>query len=105
MSERRQHGVLEDEQGDKSFARRALVVALPFTAALIVLDAAVASFDVSPAAWGLLSSVDVGLLGWAAGPRIARYLLPQVGAIAQGVASAGKRLVGVDRSRTDDERG
>lgn len=101
---RRKHGLLEDEQGDRSFARTALVVALPFTAGLIVLDAAL-SFEVAPPAWALLSAVDLALIGWAAGPRIARYLLPQVGAVAQAVGSAGKRLAGVDRSRTDDERG
>lgn len=101
---RRKHGVLEDEQGDRSAARILLVIALPFTAALIVLDAA-RGWDVPDPAWALLSAVDMALIGWAAGPRIARYLLPQVGAAVSGVASAARRFRGTDNRFTDDERG
>jgi hypothetical protein len=45
----------------------------------------------------------VAFASWAAGPRIAEYLAPQLGAVVQGLASAVRdsRLP----SKHDDERG
>ena len=100
---RKQHGFFHDEQGDWSLARVLCVGALVFTFAVVVVDT-LAVVEVAGAAWALLTSVDLALIGWAAGPRIARYLLPQVGAAAQGVASASKRLAGTDNRRTDNEK-
>ena len=101
---RKKHGYLQDEQGDYSLARVLCLVALLFTFWLVI-KASDGAFDVPLPVWALLTSVDLALIGWAAGPRIMRYLGPQIGAAAQGVASAGKRLAGMDNSRTDDERG
>jgi hypothetical protein len=39
--------------------------------------------------WPVAGSVLVGLLAWAAGPRIARYFGPQLGAIAQSFKGKG----------------
>lgn len=36
----------------------------------------------------LLGSVLLGFMGWAAGPRVAQYLLPTIGQVAQGIAQA-----------------
>ena len=101
---RRKHRFFEDEQGDYSLARALCLVALAFTFGVVVASGT-GGLDVDGAAWALLTSVDLALIGWAAGPRIARYLLPQVGAAAQGVAAASRRLVGTDNARRDDERG
>jgi len=101
---RRKHGYLEDEQGDKSLSRVLLLGVLSFTLWAVVADSR-GAIEVAGAAWALLTSVDLALIGWAAGPRIARYLLPQVGAAASAVASASKRLARTDNRLTDDERG
>lgn len=100
---RKSHGFFHDEQGDWSLARVLCVVAIGFTLAIIV--AACMGCDVPNAAWALLTSLDLALVGWAAGPRIARYLLPQVGAAAAGVASAAQRFARTDNRFRDDERG
>ena len=41
-------------------------------------------------AYTLLGSLNVGLLAWAGGPRVAQYLAPQIGAVASGIAQAVK---------------
>lgn len=104
MSARQVHGFFRDEQGDKSLARVLCLGALLFTFAIIVWDTN-SPVEVPGAVWALLTSIDLALIGWAAGPRLARYLFPQVGAAAQGVASASKRLAGTDNRYRDDERG
>jgi hypothetical protein len=53
--------------------------------------------------WPVAASVLIGLLSWAAGPRIAQYLAPQAGAAAKAAADAVKKRFG--DVRTDDERG
>ncbi len=102
MSERGRHP-LKDEQGDWSTARISFSVTALFTLWLIWADA-FRSVEVPSEAYALLGGLLTGLIAWAGGPRIARYVGPQVGAAASGVALATRRLVGVDNSRTDDER-
>ena len=47
-------------------------------------------WDVPEPAYVLLGSLVIGLLAWAAGPRTAQYLAPQIGAVASGIAQAVK---------------
>ena len=99
--------ILTDERGNLSAARTLLSIFLAFTGALIVLDSV--AWDVPDAAYVLLGSIGVGLLAWAAGPRVAQYLGPQMGAVASGIAQAIKRprqpelLDNDPRFREDDE--
>tara|TARA_R110000824_G_scaffold313833_2_gene500701 strand:+ start:338 stop:655 length:318 start_codon:yes stop_codon:yes gene_type:complete len=96
-----------DERGNLSAARTLLSIFLAFTGALIVLDSV--AWDVPDPAYVLLGSIGVGLLAWAAGPRVAEYLGPQMGAVASGIAQAIKRprqpelLDNDPRFREDDE--
>jgi hypothetical protein len=101
---RKTHGFFRDEQGDKSLGRVCLTCALVFTGALIAADTFL-PVEVPAEAYALLASLLMGLVAWVAGPRIARYVGPQVGAVASGVASAGRRLAGTDDRYRDDERG
>ena len=80
--------ILKDERGSLSAARVFLLSSLIFTAALIVLDSTI--WTVSESVYTLLGSLDIGLLAWAGGPRVAQYLGPQVGAVASGIAQAVK---------------
>jgi hypothetical protein len=81
--------ILSDEQGKPSAARILLCVSLGFTMSIITLDAFFVS--IPNAAYSLLGVVFTGLLAWTAGPRIARYLAPQIGALAKGISSAAVR--------------
>jgi len=80
--------ILRDERGVPSAARTFLFASLVFTAVLIVLDSTI--WTVPESVYTLLGSLDIGLLAWAAGPRVAQYLGPQVGAVASGIAQAVK---------------
>ena len=99
--------MLTDERGNLSAARTLLSIFLAFTGTLIVLDSV--AWDVPDPAYVLLGSIGVGLLAWAAGPRVAEYLGPQMGAVASGIAQAIKRprqpelLDNDPRFREDDE--
>ena len=101
--------VLLDEKGKVSAARLLLVCCLTFTAVLIAFDAILWA-TVPNAAYALLGTIFTGLLAWAAGPRIAQYFGPQVGAVASGIGASltrkPKRPDVLDNSPgfRDDER-
>lgn len=92
---------LRDEQGNLSMARALLLASLAMTFILIALDT-FSSQEVPAPAYALLGTIFTGLLAWAAGPRIAQYVGPQMGSVASAL---NRRLQGTDRFREDDERG
>jgi hypothetical protein len=100
--------ILADEKGKLSAARVLLVASLGFTAAIIVADSLLWA-DVPNAAYALLGTIFTGLLAWTAGPRIAQYILPQIGAIASGIGASLTReprrpkLLDNDPAFRDDE--
>ena len=79
--------ILSDERGSLSAARTFLFASLAFTAIIIVADSLLWA-EVPNAAYALLGTVFTGLLAWTAGPRIAQYIGPQIGAVASGIAKA-----------------
>jgi len=101
--------ILADEKGNPSAARVLLVASLAFTATIIVADSLLWA-TVPNAAYALLGTIFTGLLAWTAGPRIAQYILPQIGAIASGIGASLTReprrpdLLDNDPSFRDDER-
>lgn len=80
-------GFLRDEQGNLSGARLMLAGSLLYTLVMVVLDS-LKVITIPGPAYVLLGTIFTGLLAWAAGPRIAQYVGPQAGAIAQGIAAA-----------------
>ena len=79
--------ILRDERGSLSAARIFLFASLVFTAVIIVVDSLLWA-TVPNAAYALLGTIFTGLLAWAAGPRIAQYFGPQIGAVASGIGTA-----------------
>jgi len=80
--------ILVDERGTVSAARTFLLGVLLFTGTIIVLDSIILA--VPEIAYTLLGSLNVGLVAWAGGPRVAQYLAPQIGSVAAGIAKAVK---------------
>ena len=80
--------ILKDERGSFSAARTFLFGSLVFTGTIIVLDSLM--LGVPEIAYTLLGSLNIGLVAWAGGPRVAQYLAPQIGAVASGIAQAVK---------------
>ena len=80
--------ILVDERGTVSAARTFLLGVLLFTGTIIVLDSIILA--VPEIAYTLLGSLNVGLLAWAGGARVAQYLAPQIGSVAAGIAKAVK---------------
>lgn len=78
--------ILKDERGSFSAARTFLFGSLVFTGTIIALDSMVLA--VPEIAYTLLGSLNVGLVAWAGGPRVAQYLAPQIGSVAAGIAKA-----------------
>ena len=101
--------ILADEKGKLSAARVLLVATLAFTAVIIIADSLLWA-DVPNAAYALLGTIFTGLLAWTAGPRIAQYFGPQIGAIASGIGASLTReprrpkLLDNDPAFRDDER-
>jgi len=79
--------ILLDEKGKLSAARLLLVCCLIFTGILIAFDSILWA-TVPNAAYALLGTIFTGLLMWAAGPRIAQYLEPQIGAVVSGIGAS-----------------
>ena len=103
MSRRGRHP-LKDEQGDWSTSRISFVVTLVFTLALIAADT-FGDVEMPGEAYALLGGLLTGLIAWAGGPRIARYVGPAIAGVAQGIGAAGRRVAGTDNRFRDDERG
>jgi hypothetical protein len=101
--------ILADEKGKLSAARVLLVATLAFTAVIIIADSLLWA-TVPNAAYALLGTIFTGLLAWTAGPRIAQYLGPQIGAVASGIGASLTReprkpkLLDSDPAFRDDER-
>lgn len=98
--------LVSDEKGHLSTARVGLWVTMALAILTVGVDvaltvAAARAFIPNPV-YALEGTMFTVFAGWAAGPRIAQYLLPQVGQIAQGIgASARPPHAGMDQ----DERG
>ena len=111
MNERRHsrwHELVEDDRDRFSSARFGLWTTVLLTVLVIFVDLFLvltkAPHFVPNTVYGVLGTMFMAFASWAAGPRIAQYIGPQIGAVAQGLASA----VRSDRepnARTDDERG
>lgn len=86
--------LFNDEKGRLSAAR-------VFFFCWSVLIAFAAWHEPAEAFWPLATSVLIGLLSWAAGPRIAQYLAPQVGAAAQATAESIKAKIQARRNAED----
>ena len=101
--------ILRDERGSLSTARIFLFVSLVFTAGIIVADSLLWA-TVPNAAYALMGTIFTGLLAWTAGPRIAQYFGPQIGADASGIGASLTReprrpdLLDNDPTFRDDER-
>lgn len=106
MTSKRQNdpslGLFRDERGSKSLARHALVFVLLLIAGLAIYEAYDPTHAINNTIWATLSSIALGLIGWCAGPRIASYLLPQVGSVAIGVGSAIRRNITRDPETGDE---
>lgn len=90
--------LLEDERGRLSTARTLLWVWSLFTLLLIAL----AWRELPNGVLSLLSGVEIALVAWAAGARIAQYLGPQVGATASTVGQSLREAV---QKRRDPDNG
>jgi len=99
--------LVEDEGFHLSAARVGMWLTVLLAFATVGIDAGL-TIARAPALlpntiYGLEGTMFVAFASWAAGPRIAEYLAPQLGAVVQGLASAVRdsRLP----SKHDDERG
>ena len=92
--------LIRDEKGKPSTSRVAFWIVLLFTLVCIAVNPA----RVPPAAYALLGGTITALAAWAAGPRIAQYIGPQIAGIASAIGQAKGRLVRtVDDPDADDK--
>lgn len=83
---RETHNPLQDEQGDWSFSRAALLLLVPNLLVLIWVDTLL-PYVVPAEAYSTLITAITGFIMWAGGRAVARYLGPQVAGIAAAVMS------------------
>ena len=88
---------LRDEQGAWSSARIGLWTTLVFAGWYIVTNE-----RPEPDVLSLLGSALMGFMAWAGGPRMAQYIAPQIGAIAQGIGAARPPHAGMDKDESGD---
>lgn len=98
----RLHQLFEDEKDNISAARCGMWLTIVLAVATIVVDILRATNHVPNTVYGLEATMFMSFCSWAAGPRIAQYLAPQIGNAVSGLAAAVRdvRLP----SKTDDER-
>jgi hypothetical protein len=81
--------LIRDENGKPSTSRVAFWIVLLTTLGIILICPA----RIPQAAYSLLGGTIIALASWAAGPRIAQYIGPQIGAAAGAIGQAKQRLV------------
>lgn len=97
-------GTLSDERGSQSAARTFLMYALSYQGvylAVVLLIEAVrgSAVETLGVVLAFFTALDVGLIAWAGGARIAAYIGPQIGAAVQGVADSARALAERIRAR------
>ncbi len=93
--------LITDERHSLSTARCAFWLSL-LTTLFLITAAAFGYAKLETAAYSLLSTIFVCLTAWAAGPRFAQYLLPQLGRVVSGIASGrGSSGAGASSSAYD----
>lgn len=90
--------LIQDERGRLSSARVLLWVWSLFSLILLAL----AWREVPNPVLAFLSGVEIALIAWAGGARIAQYLGPQVGSTAAAVGSSLREAI---QKRRDPETG
>lgn len=80
--------LVRDEQNGVSTARVGFWVWTVFTIALIAAVVTGRATDPGQAVWTLVGGVYMGLITWAAGPRMAQYLAPAIGSVARSIGAA-----------------
>ena len=90
-----------DERGQKSAGRTFLLGVLVYQAIYLALWGRDA--ETLGVVCTFFAALDVPLIVWTAGPRIAQYLGPQAGAIVQGVAESAKALAAKIRARRNPD--
>lgn len=102
------HQLVEDEKKKLSAARCGLWVTVVLAIATVACDVwltfGAGKARIPNTVYSLEGTMFTAFATWAAGPRIAQYIGPQIGSVASGIASAVRdaRLPSI---RTDDERG
>lgn len=112
MSDRRRsirfYDLVKDERGALSSARCGLWVTVVLALVTVSIDVWLtvhgAKVSIPNTAYALEGTMFTVFASWAAGPRIAQYIGPQIGQVASGIASAVRSNREPD-ARKDDERG
>jgi len=96
--------LVRDEEGRLSSARFSFWLTLLVSLTLVVLSALSEAVALSAAAYALLGTIFTFTACWAAGPRVAKYLGPQIGRVVDAIGKAkdDRRLPDI---RRDDESG
>lgn len=81
--------LLRDEKGSVSSARCAFWVNQILLTFVVLVD--LSGVAVGNVVYATLSTVFLACASWAAGPRIAQYLAPQISASAKAIGEAFKR--------------
>lgn len=90
--------LVQDEQGNLSSARVLLWCWSLYSLLLVAL-----TWRVIPnAVLAFMSGIEIALIAWAGGARVAQYLAPQVGAAASAVGQSLREAVS---KRRDPEQG
>lgn len=89
--------LVTDERHQLSSARVGLWTVLAFTGWYIV-----AHEKPDTGVLSLCGSALLGFMAWAGGPRMAQYIAPQIGAVAQGIAQARPPYAGMDAHERGD---
>lgn len=100
--------LVEDERGQLSSARVGLWLTVCVAVAVIGVDVhltlAASTAFVPNTVYAVLATMFTAFASWAAGPRIAAYLAPQIGQIASGIGAARRNeppFAGMDVGEDD----
>lgn len=92
---------LRDERGHSSAARHFLLWSLCYQALYLTIWGR--DEETLGVVLAFFTAVDMGLIAWAGGARIAEYIGPQIGGAVRGVADAAKAMAAKIRARRNPD--
>jgi hypothetical protein len=90
MTGRDPWSLVTDESGKFSMGRVALWLTLLFSLRIVHADT-FGYGTLSPLSGSLLTTLIIALVAWSAGPRLASYILPQLGAVIAAMSASAWR--------------
>jgi hypothetical protein len=97
--------LFRDEQRKFSLARTLTALWSALCMAVVIYElTSKTHYSVNNVTWAFLSTIELALIAWAGGPRIAQYIAPQIGTAIGSISAAIRSKAAGDETSTNNPK-